>query len=113
MLPTCLAPRSLLHLEKTQQARQNLDVVQDQSRFGGSQKVRIDKSMIFQIQLSTMLPLSCLRTYFPVRHRTVPSSILVRVYHASLWKTCYPSKSFQVSRGVGCHLELEPHACAV
>ena len=59
---TCIAARSLLSLEGTQQARQNLGAVQDRSRLAGhgrSQEVRIDKSTICQIQLATTLAPSC------------------------------------------------------
>ena len=55
-LPTCLAPRSLLCLEETQQARQNLDAAQDRNRLGGSQKIRtIVKSK--RLQNTPALPL--------------------------------------------------------
>ena len=40
-LLTCIAARSLLSLEEAQQARQNLGAVQDRSRLGRSQEVRI------------------------------------------------------------------------
>ena len=56
---TCIAARSLLSLEETQQARQNLCAVQDRSRLGRRQEVRIDKSTICQIQLATTLAPSC------------------------------------------------------
>ena len=48
-------PLSLLRFKETQQARQNLDAVQDRSRLGLTQNVHIDKSTIYQIQLATLL----------------------------------------------------------
>ena len=80
------------------------------------QKVRIDKSVICQNQLATPLApsFSFNQIFFKVA-AYCRSSFFVRVYLVSLRKTWKPSKSFQVSRRVRRHLELEPHdhACAV
>ena len=85
-LLTCIAARSLLSLEETQQARQNLGAVQDRSRLGGSQE-DIDINDLPNPVSNNASTVLFIRRYFPVWHRTVPSSILVRVYLASLRKT--------------------------
>lgn len=51
-LLTWLAALSLLFLEETKQAQQNLDV-QNRSRLGRPKKVCIDKSTICETQLAT------------------------------------------------------------
>ena len=86
-LRTCIAARSLLSLEETQQARQNLGAVQDRSRLGGSQEDYIDINDLPNPVSNNASTVLFIRRYFPVWHRTVPSSILVRVYLASLRKT--------------------------
>ena len=84
-----LAGLSLVRLEETQQAQQNLDV-QVRSRFGPSKTFQVvslfDKSEICQIQFTIILA----RPFFNILllwHHTVLSSILVRVYLVSLRRT--------------------------